>query len=208
MKNTASPFLLKLPKALIYSRLFIGFVIIAVALCQPSGFCFIIVGLMLIGLLTDVFDGIFARRFNVSTEKLRRMDSTVDQIFWLSAVAASAIMCFDFWKANFLKLVLVLGFEAVGYIICFVRFRKEIATHALLAKFWAITVLAALIDIQLHCSSSFLFDVCVVVGIAARLEIIAILLIIREWTNDIPTFYHAIKLRQGKDIRRNKLFNG
>lgn len=208
MTNVGASFLLKIPKLLIYSRLCIGFVIIAFAIWQPIGFRFIIVALMLIGLLTDVFDGILARKFHVSSEKLRRMDSTVDQIFWLSAVLASAIMCFDFWKANFLKLIVVLGVEAIGYLICFIRFRKEIATHALLAKFWAITVLAALIDIQLHCSSEFLFDVCVVVGIAARLEIIAILLIINEWTNDIPTFYHAIKLRQGKDIRRHKIFNG
>ena len=44
---------------------------------------FIII-LMYFGLLTDIFDGIIARNVGVSSEKLRRLDSQTDLIFWLS----------------------------------------------------------------------------------------------------------------------------
>ena len=40
------------------------------------------------------------------------------------------------------------------------------------------------------------------------IEIIAILLVIKDWTNDVPSLYHAIILRQVKKIMRNKFFNG
>lgn len=43
-----------------------------------------IVILMYFGLLTDIFDGIIARKVGVSSEKLRRLDSQTDLVFWLS----------------------------------------------------------------------------------------------------------------------------
>jgi CDP-diacylglycerol--glycerol-3-phosphate 3-phosphatidyltransferase len=46
------------------------------------------------------------------------------------------------------------------------------------------------------------------IGILTRVEVIAILLVLKEWTNDVPTLYHAVRLRQNKLIRRNKFFNG
>lgn len=39
--------------------------------------------LMYFGLLTDIFDGIIARKVGVSSEKLRRLDSQTDLTFWL-----------------------------------------------------------------------------------------------------------------------------
>jgi CDP-diacylglycerol--glycerol-3-phosphate 3-phosphatidyltransferase len=34
------------------------------------------------------------------------------------------------------------------------------------------------------------------------------LLVLKKWTADVPSFYHAIQLRKGKEIKRNKYFNG
>ena len=38
--------------------------------------------------------------------------------------------------------------------------------------------------------------------------VIAILIVLKEWTNDVPTVYHSYKLRKGLPIKRHKLFNG
>jgi len=32
--------------------------------------------------------------------------------------------------------------------------------------------------------------------------------ILKDWTNDIPSLYHAVLIRKGKEIKRHKLFNG
>jgi hypothetical protein len=34
------------------------------------------------------------------------------------------------------------------------------------------------------------------------------LFILRKWTNDVPSLFQAVLLRQGKAIKRNKMFNG
>lgn len=47
-----------------------------------------------------------------------------------------------------------------------------------------------------------------VLGLLSRLEIIAILIMLKSWTNDVPSLLHAIKLRKGVPIKRNRYFNG
>ena len=73
----------KVPLLLICIRLLLGFVMILIANNNLVYVRTILVSLMIFGLLTDIFDGIIARKVGVSSEKLRRMDSQVDLIFWL-----------------------------------------------------------------------------------------------------------------------------
>jgi phosphatidylglycerophosphate synthase len=198
----------QIPKALIISRLIIGLVIIILSAFHIGHYKTIAITLLTIGLLTDIFDGIIARRLNISSQQLRRLDSTVDQIFFISVGIATYIQCPDFFADNSLKLAVLIGIEALTYLVSFLKFRKEIATHSLGAKIWTLLLFATLIQIMVQCESTTLFIICFWVGMITRFEIIAIILILKRWTNDVPTFYHAIKLRQGKEIRRHKMFNG
>lgn len=197
-----------LPAGLIYSRLVLGIVIVVFAVFQPEYLKTLLITAMIWAIISDVFDGIIARMLGISTEKLRRLDSSIDQIFWVCAIVGSFVLCADFYREHYMKISIILLLEVVSYAISFLRFRKEVATHAILSKFWAVTVLAVLIEIALRCDSSFLFDICFYAGVFTRLEIIAILLLIKEWANDVPSVYHAILLRKGKPIKRHKLFNG
>lgn len=198
----------RLPIILIYSRLVIGLTIILLSIKQVDNYPFIAVVLLTIGLLTDIFDGIIARRLNISTQALRRLDSTIDQLFFISFAVATYIQCPDFFRNDWLKLTILLGFEALAYLVSFVKFRKEIATHSIGAKLWTLLLFATLVQIILQCQSVILFNICFWAGLVTRFEIIAIILTLKNWTNDVPTIYHAIKLRQGKKIKRNKIFNG
>lgn len=198
----------RLPILLIYSRIFISIIILLLAITKPRYFQGIIESLITIGLLTDIFDGIIARRLKISTTKLRRMDSNVDMIFWVSVIAVSYIICPAFYKQNYWSIGVLLFLEAVCYVVCFIKFRKEVATHAWSAKVWALTLFATLILVIDTDSSITLFRICFFVGVLSRLEIIAMLIVIKKWTNDIPTLYHAFKIRKNKPIKRYKLLNG
>ncbi len=198
----------KIPLVLIFSRLAIGLTVILLSLKNIDNYRFVAILLLSIGLLTDIFDGIIARRLNVSTETLRRLDSTIDQVFFISFAIATYIQCPDFFKNNSLQLITLFGFECLAYIVCFIKFRKEIATHSIGAKIWTLLLFATLVQIIFQCQSIILFTICFWVGLLTRIEIIAIILTLKKWTNDVPTVYHALKLRQGKDIKRHKMFNG
>ena len=47
----------------------------------------IVLVLMYLGLISDILDGIIARKQQVSSARLRRLDSQTDMVFWLSIVA-------------------------------------------------------------------------------------------------------------------------
>lgn len=88
-----------IPKILIFSRLIIGLVIIALSYLHVPYYATIAITLLTIGLLTDIFDGIIARQLNISTQYLRRLDSTIDQLFFISVAVATYIQCPDFFKS-------------------------------------------------------------------------------------------------------------
>lgn len=186
----------------------IGFGIILLSVFHASHYSFLAITLLSIGLLTDVFDGIIARKLNISSEKLRRLDSGIDQVFFISVAVATYIQCPDFFKTNLVKLIVLGTFEASTYALSYIKFKKEIATHSIGAKIWTLTIFATLVEIMVHYESIVLFEICFWLGMATRLEILAIVLTLKKWTNDVPTVYHAVRLRQGKEIKRNKLFNG
>ena len=149
----------------------------------------------------------FARRFNVSTERLRRLDSLADQIFWILIGVATFIECPDFFYSNHIKLIVLLGVEALTYAVSYLRFKKEVATHAIASKIWTLILFATLIEVVANCQSGLLFQLFFYVGMITRIEIILITIILPKWTNDVPSVYHAILLKQGKQIKKNKIFN-
>jgi CDP-diacylglycerol--glycerol-3-phosphate 3-phosphatidyltransferase len=198
----------KIPLVLIYSRLVFSGAILLLTTFKPLHYQAIVVFFIAAGLLSDIFDGIIARHLNISTEKLRRLDSTIDQVFWLCIVLCAYLAGPAFFKQHLLPILIVLGLETLCYLLSFIKFKKEVATHAIASKIWTLSLFAFLVQIILTGNSSFLFYTCIYLGIATRLEIIAILLILNRWTNDIPSVYHAVLIRKGKAIKKNKLFNG
>jgi TM2 domain-containing membrane protein YozV len=56
--------------------------------------------------------------------------------------------------------------------------------------------------------SGILFACCFWLGLLTRIEIMAILAVLRHWASDVPTLYHALRIRRGHAIKRNKWFNG
>lgn len=198
----------QLPFVLVYSRLPAGTIIVLLAWLTPSYYKEWIVALMVYGLVSDFFDGFIARRVGASTERLRRLDSGIDQFFWLCIIAATVLIAPEFYKDNWWQVGLLALAESVAYVISYIRFRKEVATHAIASKIWVLTLLLMFTQLVLSGSSTWGFQLCFWVGLVSRLEIIGILLIIPEWVNDVPSIYHAVQLRQGKEIKRNKIFNG
>jgi len=198
----------KIPLILIYLRLIIGFIIVLLSYLQVDSYSVLAIILFTIGLLTDIFDGIIARKLAISTQNLRRLDSSIDQIFFVSVLYATFLQCPGFFKANSLQLLILVGFEALTYLVCFLKFKKEIATHAIASKIWTLILFSTLIQIMATCNSNVLFQICFYTGVLTRLEIVGIILLLRNWTNDVPSIYHAWLLRKGKTIKRNTLFNG
>jgi len=174
---------------LIYSRIVIAIVIGIAVLINIPHLSAWLVALMTIGLLTDILDGIIARRVGVATEKLRVWDSNVDQFFWIVVIACVFYLNIGFILTNYLPIIIIVFLEAIAYLFSYLKFRRTVATHTYLAKIWTLTLLAFLLELTLHSQSNILFKICAFLGIVSRLEIIIIIGRLKEWTVDVPSIW-------------------
>jgi CDP-diacylglycerol--glycerol-3-phosphate 3-phosphatidyltransferase len=198
----------RIPHLLILLRLIIGFIILSFPFTGLSGERALLICLLLTGVLTDIFDGIIARRLGVSGELLRRMDSLADQVFWICVLVTVFFLHPYFFKSHKFLFLSIGLLELSTYLISYLKFKKEVSTHAILSKIWTLSILAVFIELIGTGYSGRIFILCYCLGVISRVEIMLILLVLKEWTTDVPSLYHAIKLRKGEPIRRNKLFNG
>ena len=147
-------------------------------------------------LLSDLFDGMAARRLGVSTPLLRRYDSGTDVLFYLGVIAAVTILRPDVLSEYRCGIAAVLSLEVVCNAISLVKNRALPATHSYLAKGWAI-LLAGSFAVVLGWGDAFpLLDLTLGYGILVDLEVIGIILLTPGPAVDVPTLLHARRLRR------------
>jgi phosphatidylglycerophosphate synthase len=192
---------------LLYSRLAIAFIIVAVTLVMPDNSKWIVLFLLITGILTDIFDGIIARKLEISTVNFRLLDTIFDLFFYLS-VLVFINSTNHLQISDNLKLILViLSLEAMMYLISLIRFGKLPSPHAILSKFWGIYLVVEFSLLILSVQGNH-FTIALCIGLAVHIDRVLIYALLRKWDHDIPSSYHALLIWNGKQIERNKLFNG
>ena len=197
----------RFPYALILFRFLCAPVILNLGYFYHTKYTTLIVVLLFLGLLSDVLDGIIARKQNISSAKMRRLDSQTDMIFWLSAGFTAWFIWPQTISENSFVIWILLGMEGSCYLVSILKFGRETCTHAYLSKFWGITLLAAFTDLILNGNAGFLFYFCLCAGIISHLDRILITLILPKWQHDVPSAYHAYLIRKGKTFKKFMLFN-
>jgi CDP-diacylglycerol--glycerol-3-phosphate 3-phosphatidyltransferase len=196
----------KIPHALLYSRLVVAILVVIFSFLEISPV--VIVALSIYAILSDVFDGIIARHLKISTIEMRQLDTKIDTVFWFSCLFYIYINHPLFLKAHLLQIGILVFSEFLIIGLGFLKFRERISYHTILSIFWAILLLCFFIDLVLSniCNISFAIAFCY--GMAVQIEIVLIIIILKDPQTDVPGLISAIKLRKGIIISRNQLFNG
>jgi len=197
-----------IPYLLIAFRLMLGPAMIAVTYGYGANARIVLMVLILLGILSDIFDGIIARNEGVSTEKLRRMDSQTDLVFWVCTGWCAWLLNPDIVINNRYTITTIFIMEGLTYVFSFLKFGKETCTHALLSKLWGITLFVAFISIIGFGYGGIPFALAVIFGIVSHIDVYLIILLLPNWVHDVPSCYHAWLIKKGRGIKRNKLFNG
>lgn len=155
----------------------------------------VFVALLTAGLASDVSDGVLARRWDVATSALRRLDSTADVVFYAAALYAE-------WRLHPAALgrwgwpvAGLLALEAVVKATSLVRWRAVQATHSWAAKAWGLTLWTAF-AMLLGFGSAAAVPVALAVGYAADAEVLAILLLAPTPPVDVRSAMAAWRLRR------------
>src|SRR5262245_49211375 len=111
------------PLALTLSRLVMGPAMLLVAWLHPSPGAWLAAGVV-VGFLTDLFDGIVARHLSVATPGLRRLDSQVDVVFWLCVVGCVFVARPETAAAQWGYIAGMIALESCTYAISIRKFGR------------------------------------------------------------------------------------
>ena len=144
-------------------------------------------------LLSDVFDGVIARRLGVATEKLRVADSWTDGWFCLWIFACLWMARRDTLLDFAPLLTLSFALDWLGLLAAFVKYRRVPAYHSYLTKAaGAMLFFAVMLLIFNH---RVLVVPALCVAIAAHIERLLITLLLPRWTHDVSTVFKAWQLK-------------
>ena len=175
-----------IPYILITIRFILAPIILLLAYFKGEASGFLILALMYLGLLTDIFDGIIARKVVSSSEKLRRLDSQTDLVFWLSLGFAAYFLNPELIKSEWRGILLIFVMEALCYIISIWKFGKETCTHAFLSKMWGLSLLIAFTYLIGFQHAGWAFYLTIILGFISHIDVILIILFLPKY---LDVFY-------------------
>jgi CDP-diacylglycerol--glycerol-3-phosphate 3-phosphatidyltransferase len=161
-----------LPFALTTLRLLLGPIAVACALMNVPRWIYL--PILVTATLSDIYDGILARRFGVATPALRRYDSITDVIYYLFILAVAWCLCQPVLAQNWILIALILFSEAAVILVSYARFGKYPATHSYMAKFYGLCLLTALTALLVFNAGSWAIISLAVVALVTNSETIAI----------------------------------
>ena len=182
------------PHLLVLLRLVIAIILLVDALDGNVGVPFVL-GLVA-ALLSDIFDGILARRMGVATERLRLADSAVDSILIICIFASLLLTRSEILKTYIGSLALNIGAYILSLMIPLVKFRQLPAYHAYSAKAAGALLFVAVAALFLFGDVSWLMWLALATWFISHIDRILITLILPESRTDVPSFLAAFALRQ------------
>jgi CDP-diacylglycerol--glycerol-3-phosphate 3-phosphatidyltransferase len=190
-----------IPWLMAAGRAALGPVVITSQLLQTNG---IAVAAIIIALLSDIFDGVLARRWDCDTPAVRLFDSMADTVLYLCVAIALWIGHRNLLHANAPLLLTLLSMEAARMAFDIGRFGKPTSYHSYLAKAWGLVLASAVIAAFATTHAQIALKAALVLGIVCNLEGFAMSLLLRNWNNDVKTLRAAWHLRQTSDSLSSK----
>lgn len=146
-----------------------------------------------IAVLSDIFDGILARRLGSSTVRLRQADSWADISLYL-CIAVSTWLVYPTVIMQFQQPLLgAIAAQITLFATSLIKFGRFPSFHTYTAKAWGIALFIAVVGLFGFAQPMLLWGAIVLCWINS-LEEIAMTLVLPQWQHDILSLAHAFKL--------------
>jgi CDP-diacylglycerol--glycerol-3-phosphate 3-phosphatidyltransferase len=150
---------------------------------------------VLTAFVSDIYDGVIARRLGVATPELRHLDSRVDLVFYATAAWAVWKLHPDVVRTYALPGLAVIALDLVRYAFDFTKFGRDAAYHAWSSKLWGLVLAAALVLLLGFGLVKPLVPLAAALGLIAQVEGLLISIVLPTWTHDVPSVIHARRIR-------------
>lgn len=182
----------RLPLALTMFRLLAGVAFFPLVLWRVPAW--LLVALVLAGLLSDIADGIIARRLGVATLALRCLDTRADMVFYGCAMVAALIRTSVPLARLWPWLTAYLLIFVVRNLVDYLRYRASPSYHMWSGKLWSIVLFTHLVALFCGTRALFLLPLAFVLYAVNAVEGMIATMILPRPSKDVPTVWHAFTL--------------
>lgn len=149
----------------------------------------------IIAVLSDIFDGIIARKLGVSTIELRQADSWAD-ICLYACIAGCTWLVYPQVISQFQSPLLFAAIAQLSlFVICLLKLRKFPSYHTYTAKIWGLALLIATVGL-FGLGYTDTIWLAIALCLINTVEEIVITLILPKWQCDVLSVFHALTLRK------------
>jgi phosphatidylglycerophosphate synthase len=181
-----------IPALLVAARVVLAPVIAWLLIGHRAGFAG---WLYVVAVVTDIYDGVIARRLGIDTLRLRLADGCAD--IWLF------ICLFVGLWSGYRALITPLGWpfgtamvlQALSWAFCFWRFGKMTSYHSLLAKLTGLALLIGIL-VLLFAGTAVALAVALWIFVLNLLEEITMTAVLRRYHHDVWNLRAALRLRK------------
>ena len=172
------------------------------AACAPVIFvlaCFgfpgpLLAAVLLAGFLSDIFDGVVARRMGCATAGLRQADTLVDTVFYVAAGIALWVAVPGVFAGASLPLTLLIVTHVSRTTFELTKYGRIASYHMWSSKALGVLMVTAMTVVFLTGHPSAFVTVTLWFTIANEIEGFAASLILPAWTADVKSIVHAAGL--------------
>ena len=151
--------------------------------------------LLVIGMLSDIFDGVLARALGVVRPWLRRFDSATDVFYYLCIFVATWLVAREAILETIAPVVVLVASEIAVIGVSLLRFSKMPATHTYAAKAYGLVIFAAFLAVLAFNFGAWVFWLLAAIGVVANIEILVILGLSRTPPVDVLSVIYLKKTR-------------
>jgi phosphatidylglycerophosphate synthase len=184
----------QLPLGLTVLRALLAPVVVWLAVSAPRPWAFALC--LVAAFVSDVFDGVLARRLGLATPNLRRLDSVADSLFYLGCLYAAWHLLPAAITTRADALMVLWALELARYAFDAMKFGREASYHMWSSKLWGIALFVGFFGLLVFGWDGPAMTAAVWLGILADLEGLAISLVLPTWRADVPSLLHALQLRR------------
>ena len=184
----------RIPSALVWLRVALAPTVVALAFSRASGGW--IVAALVVALVSDVYDGVLARRWGVATARLRVADSVADSFFYLCVLGAVLVRHPEVVRIHAVGLALLLGLEAARVVFDVLKYRRVASYHMWSAKVWGAVLAVGLVALFGWEATGWPVELAIWLGVLTNLEGLAASVVLSGWHHDIPSLVHALRVQR------------
>jgi phosphatidylglycerophosphate synthase len=183
----------QIPWMMAGARAALGPLLVAGTACNWNGMA--LAAMVMGALVSDIYDGVLARRWHCDTAGVRLFDSMADTFFYACVGVAMWVGRPEVFHGNGGMIVALLMTEAARFTVDFAKFRKPASYHTYWAKGWGLLMAVAVMLALARPGSGGLIGASLLAGILCNTEGLAMSVVLPVWARDVKTLRAAWKMR-------------